>query len=530
MNSNIKLSVQEILENRNFRDAKVVAGKFGLYKTVKWVHIMEIDQIEQLLNGNELVLSTGIGWKENKEMFLSFFKQLIDSKATGLCIELGTYIPSIPEEIIELANQHNFPLIAFYNKVRFVDITQDLHTLLIKKHYQMISDLEDYSYQLNQLLLTSNPQQKILKLLHNYLKMTVLFIPNQGEAQMISKKTSKERDEILQILKGKNIERHMNIARQPIQALNQKFADLIIISESDSITEFESLILGRSATALAQNMLRVLYVEERRKTKETEWIQKWLEGSHSEERIYRYLSDFDSNLQPNGCVVLLFKVDQLDEENSEITHLKILFRSVFQSHGFFLLSTIRKNQMIFILLNKRKNSDWRPRVEAGIHDIQNQLVEDQKFAQIKFSIGKFIDQLSDIKKSYHTAQETLIIQEKMPTECFSYFYEDLYIFRLVSIADEKGALEDFISDYLGPVLIYDQQNNGKLMETLKVYLKCNGSKQETATSLYIVRQTLYQRLQKLKELLGKDFMNPYKRQAIEFAITAHEYRFASKLR
>lgn len=186
--------------------------------------------------------------------------------------------------------------------------------------------------------------------------------------------------------------------------------------------------------------------------------------------------------------------------------------------------------MIFILLNKRKNSDWRPRVEAGIHDIQNQLVEDQKFAQIKFSIGKFIDQLSDIKKSYHTAQETLIIQEKMPTECFSYFYEDLYIFRLVSIADEKGALEDFISDYLGPVLIYDQQNNGKLMETLKVYLKCNGSKQETATSLYIVRQTLYQRLQKLKELLGKDFMNPYKRQAIEFAITAHEYQFASKLR
>ncbi|MDQ0243724.1 sugar diacid utilization regulator [Bacillus fengqiuensis] len=228
--------------------------------------------------------------------------------------------------------------------------------------------------------------------------------------------------------------------------------------------------------------------------------------------------------------MLLFKTDQLDEKNLEITHLKILFRSIFQSHGFFLLSTIRKNQLIFILLNKRKNNDWKARVEEGIHHIQKELAGDQHFKQMKFSIGTFIDQLSDVKKSYRTAQETSIIQESMPKESFSSFYEDLYIFRLVSIANEQGALDDFISDYLGPVLIYDQQNNGKLMETLKAYLKCNGSKQETAANLYIVRQTLYQRLQKLYELLGEDFMDFHKRQAIEFAVTAYDYVFASKSR
>ncbi|WP_169907539.1 PucR family transcriptional regulator [Priestia abyssalis] len=528
MNSDVKLSIMEILESRNFQDAKVIAGKAGLYQTVKWVHVMEVTEVEKLLNGNELILSTGIGWKENKEIFLAFFKQLIDSKAAGLCIELGTYIPSIPEEIIELADLHNFPLIVFYNKVRFVDITQELHTLLIKKHYQMISDLEEYSYQLNQLLLTSNPQQKILKLLHDHLKMTVLFIPNQGEIQILSKKTLKEQENILQLLKEKTIQRHMNIAHQSIQALNQTFAELMIISESDSITEFESLILDRSATALAQNTLRVLYVEERRKTEETEWIQKWLEGAHSEEQIYRYLSDLELTLKPNGCVVLLFKTDQLDEKHSDITHLKILFRSIFQSYGFFLLSTIRKNQLIFILLNKRKNNDWKARIEAGIHHIQKELAGDQHFKQIKFSIGTFIDKLSDVKKSYHTAQETSIIQENMPKECFHSFYEDLHVFRLVLIASEQGTLDDFISDYLGPVLMYDQQHNGKLMETLKAYLKCNGSKQETAATLYIVRQTLYQRLQKLHELLGEDFMDFYKRQAIEFAVTAYEYVCASK--
>jgi purine catabolism regulator len=84
-------------------------------------------------------------------------------------------------------------------------------------------------------------------------------------------------------------------------------------------------------------------------------------------------------------------------------------------------------------------------------------------------------------------------------------------------------IDDFIHDYLDPVLEYDKQNNGRLLETLRAYLKSYGSKKETASSLFIVRQTLYQQLEKLTELLGGDFMNSYKRQAIEFAIIAYDY-------
>lgn len=52
---------------------------------------------------------------------------------------------------------------------------------------------------------------------------------------------------------------------------------------------------------------------------------------------------------------------------------------------------------------------------------------------------------------------------------------------------------------------------------------CNGSKQETAGHLFIVRQTLYHRLKQLEDLLGSDLMQPGKRQALEFAAMAHEY-------
>ncbi|HZH61444.1 MAG TPA: PucR family transcriptional regulator ligand-binding domain-containing protein [Metabacillus sp.] len=86
---------------------------------------------------------------------MSLVQQSINSNASGLCIELGTYISAIPQEIKNLADAHDFPIIVFSKEVRFIDITQEIHSLLIKKHYKILSVLEEYSNRLNQLLLSS---------------------------------------------------------------------------------------------------------------------------------------------------------------------------------------------------------------------------------------------------------------------------------------------------------------------------------------------------------------------------------------
>jgi purine catabolism regulator len=59
-------------------------------------------------------------------------------------------------------------------------------------------------------------------------------------------------------------------------------------------------------------------------------------------------------------------------------------------------------------------------------------------------------------------------------------------------------------------------------------LACNGSKQETAKQLYIVRQTLYHRLEKIEEILGHDFMNHEKRLVIEIMIMSYDFLLSSK--
>jgi len=530
MTHEVRLSINEILQSKHFKHAKVVAGKDGLGRLVQWVHVLEVTSIEDLLNGNELILSTGIGWKDDVNVFRMMVQQFIDSNASGLCIELGTYISNIPKEIKELADAHDFPIIVFTEKVRFIDITQEIHSLLIQKHYLILSDLEEYSNRINQLLLSSsNPQQEILQLLHEHLNMTVFYISNQGQFQVFSTRKSIEPKKLFHLLKSNKIPKHMNVAHQSVCALDQTFADLFIISESGAITEFDSLILDRTAIALAQSHLRELYTEEQRQAKEMEWVSSWIEGELSNEQIHLYLSDLDPNLKPNGCTVLICKADNLEKLTSEFTYLKIYFRSIFEQRGIYLLSYIQKKQIVFILLDNWKTNDIKRRVKEGIDCLKkSEFIKKIKCSSLEFGVGKFVRNLSHVRNSYLTAKETLKIREMMPNEIHSYFYEDLYIFRLVLASNEQGVLREFISDYLEPVLRYDQQNNGELLKTLKIYLNCKGAKKEAAEQLHIVRQTLYHRLDKLYNLLGHDFMETYKRQAIEVAISAHEYFSALK--
>jgi purine catabolism regulator len=88
---------------------------------------------------------------------------------------------------------------------------------------------------------------------------------------------------------------------------------------------------------------------------------------------------------------------------------------------------------------------------------------------------------------------------------------------------QTGEVTSFIDGYLSGIIAYDHEKNGQLLKTLHMYLALSGSKQETAKELFIVRQTLYHRLDKIAAILGDDFMQPQKRIALELALHGYEY-------
>lgn len=529
------ITVKDILQRKHFEMIEVIAGKEGLNRLVKWVHVVEVTNIRNLLNGNELILSTGVAWKEKKEYFISVLEQLIDSSAAGLCIEIGTYTSSIPPEIIDVANEHKFPIILFHREVPFVEITQDIHSLLINHQYQMIADLEKYSQTLSKKLLTIDHYNEILKYIQHYLQVQVIIVFKNKDIQFIPNVLDQERKKLLQLVEKNENNQHLtansySIASIPIHLLGSNYAQLIITSNERSLTEFDQLILDRTATALAQLILRDLYVEEKSRAEEVEWLSRWLEGDQTEDDIHEYLAYQSSTIKPKGANVCICRLENFQNlSNIDLTYLKLFYKSIFEQQGFTLFAIERKNSIIFIILNERNVSSWKKRMKEAIQRLKNSnpsMIDQHPMPFI--GIGKYVTDLVNINRSYETALETIRIQERLSNSSDFYFYDDLHIYRLISLINRHLDLNEIVLEYLEPIIDYDKKYNGKLMQTLKTYLACNGSKQETAKRLFIVRQTLYHRIQKLEKLLGKDFMNPEKRIAIEVMILSYEFLQSSK--
>ena len=63
-------------------------------------------------------------------------------------------------------------------KVAFVEITQEIHSILINQQYGMVKNLENYAQQINKYTLTANNYEQILMHLYKHLGLQVIFTFN----------------------------------------------------------------------------------------------------------------------------------------------------------------------------------------------------------------------------------------------------------------------------------------------------------------------------------------------------------------
>lgn len=109
------------LANYNMR---LVAGKNGLGNYVRWVHLLENSDISTFLHGNELLFLTGVGLSDDSDL-LEFIEKLAAKRCSALVINIGPYIKSIPQSVIDLCDINSLPLFTVPWDVRLIDMTYD---------------------------------------------------------------------------------------------------------------------------------------------------------------------------------------------------------------------------------------------------------------------------------------------------------------------------------------------------------------------------------------------------------------------
>ncbi len=113
--------LKRLIEKVKHLNISVIAGEKGTGNLVTWVHMVESTETSIFLEGGEIVFCTGIGISTESDLY-ALVDDVCLHKAAGMIFNIGPYIKSIPQRIIDYCNEKAFPLYIVPWKVHIAEI------------------------------------------------------------------------------------------------------------------------------------------------------------------------------------------------------------------------------------------------------------------------------------------------------------------------------------------------------------------------------------------------------------------------
>ena len=118
-------------------------------------------------------------------------------------------------------------------------------------------------------------------------------------------------------------------------------------------------------------------------------------------------------------------------------------------------------------------------------------------------IGLGYEYLADIRESYTEAKSALQLIS-MEKQKYVLSYNDMGIHSLISQIRSPRTLDNYINDKLGKLIEADKVQDSELCNTLRAYIENNCNSNATAELLFIHRNTMRYRLDKIEKILNVD--------------------------
>jgi DNA-binding PucR family transcriptional regulator len=173
----------------------------------------------------------------------------------------------------------------------------------------------------------------------------------------------------------------------------------------------------------------------------------------------------------------------------------------------------RRDHAVISLAQRLDGDAWADAgVWVALHDAMTKALP-QGEGVGSIGVGGLAPTLGDIPRSYREARQAFSIQTAKTNPHGVTNHDQLGITGLAT----NPEADDFVQEWLAPLLHYDHRHQTKLTQTLAAHLHHNGNYGETAAALGIHRSTLRYRLYRIRELTDHDPADPENLFALQLA-------------
>ncbi|MER5718625.1 PucR family transcriptional regulator [Streptomyces sp. NPDC002132] len=532
------ITVRRALELPGLRSGlpEVLAGAERLGRTVRWVHAGEVPHIASLLKGGELLLTTGYGLGTRPAEQRAFVRTLAERGIAALVIELGPRFTRLPSALVETARATGLPLVQLHREVAFVTVTEEVHTEIVNGHYALLQQAEEVHRRCTQALLGGGGIPQVLGILADFSGNPVFLETTDGRL-LYAAGAGPEGAEPLQVWEG--LRGPHKDAPPPAGSVlvdvpgggpgpgaGSARARIVLLPVRAPLAPVHRIAAERAAGILAVVLMQARQEEELAARGRGDFLTDLAEGRVAAEDAPAQARVL--GFRP-GAGPLLPVVMRLGDALSPGGGWAVLARAVAEelaSVGVPALLGVRPVEgRVPLLLGLRSESE-RPAVadrvaaalRAGVERAGILRPGAQPPVVVVGVAGGWAAASAGLRHSAETATAAQGLPDR-PWYDARRLDIDLLLWRLRDHRD----LAAFVDRAIGPVRDHDRRSKPPLLPTLETYLAHAGRKAETARELHLNRQTLYNRLARIGELLGSDLDDPQTVLALSLALRARRH-------
>jgi len=534
--------VEDLFNVDVFKNVKVVAGHKGVTRIVESIEISETPDVINYLAENSLLLTTGFAYKEYPKGLCSLISQMSEYPCAGLAIKLKRFIDELPQEVIDLANSLDFPIIQIPSSFTLGEVFTQLTSFIWSDKTEELIFAIQAQKRFTEMMLKGYDLQLLLENLGYFLHCPILLLNPYGDA--ISYTQHFHRENLRNVVKNieaffkSNIEEYREktklyftnpYANQTPMCLNIFQVNtmhpnpflLIIVNPGELPYPSSQLAIEQASTVISFTLLKNEAINESSRLLENNFFGSLVDGNitSKQEIIHRGKIHGLINEGKYLCIVCKNDEDKRDSfsnsdegkrnsfSNSDVSMNKtynflyeLLFKSAREINDSRIL--FMKDEYFVLLIQTTEKFD------EGAKDIIREKIKTfQQNAQKRFKIplsigvGNFVNDVTNIPISYSEATEAYKQGAKLYSQNFINFYETKELTELIRLIPEEN-LQEFYENTLRSLAYPKTRDEEELINTLIVYLDEFCEITRTSKKLYVHRNTVKYRIAKCEEILS----------------------------
>ena len=517
-------TVEDAMKLPAFNEAELRAGKKGISNIVKCVDVMEVPDVDNWMRANEILLTTAFAIKNDVKAQEDLIRKLAAAGAAALCIKPGRFIDRIPEKMIKDAEEVNFPLIQLPIHVPYIDIITQILGEILSERSVALETINKIHNSLTEVVLSGEGLQAICEKLREITgaaiavfereKRVIAFSGGEGASSSTYIKPALI-DELKKYEKLKHMGTNYKVIQDikfiisPIRIEKSIYGYLVMCGESRFDDNINGQAIEQGSFVAALEFLKERNTQETKKHLMRDLVNDILEGSSNEETLKERGRYFGWNLESGMAV---FAVD-LSESSCKRKNIGLYLDLV--KIAIKKLSpesiVVNKSDKIVVFVKPHRGEEWEDgdhkaysHIKCIVEKIHGEGISEIEDLKVRTGIGRYYKSINQISKSYREALKALKIGKLIGSRESIIHYDDTEVYKFLMEASNREQLKQYSHATLKKLIEYDKQNGTDLMTTLEIYIKNGKRIDKTAEDLFVHRNTVRYRIDRIIDIMGID--------------------------